>query len=373
MLYTFGSLEATYTGVIVKSHSSSRNRTIVVSSTVHVLRSIALQSVTVVAVAVRATTVRSPANLAGENSIGELGLAHGVVERAASVEGNVVVAPIPDSGVGHAVGREGKDGANDSTGENIVEVVVLVDGKSSTDQSRSEEGGVGGDQLPHGGVVVGEDLELGVEVQVKVDEASKGSSGVATGHGLKRIVDLILVTSADVRGVVELEVSLVVVSSHGASSLHVGLADGKEVRSETTDEPLDKDLEDGGGDEGVEKTDGGVVDIPEAADSDLHHEENEDGNKSSQHGGSPDGNDLSTERVSVLGPDNLTVAEGNREGSRRCRLSPVDLEDCQNAKRIGMFGCAATYTETNGTHNCHGENVEPCSLEPLPERRAARH
>lgn len=99
----------------------------------HVLRSIALHSVAVVAMAVGATTVGSPANFAGENSISELGLAHGVVERNASVEGNVVVAPIPDSGVGHAVGREGKDGTNDSTGEDIVEVVVLVDGKSSTD------------------------------------------------------------------------------------------------------------------------------------------------------------------------------------------------------------------------------------------------
>jgi hypothetical protein len=336
---------------------------------VHVLRSIALHSV--VAVAVGATTVRSPANLAGENSIGELGLAHGVVERNASVEGNVVVSPIPDSGVGHTVGREGKDGTDDSTGKDIVEVVVLVDGKSSTDQSRSEEGGVSGDELPHGWVVVGEDLELGVEVQVKVDEASEGGSGVTTGHRLKRIVDLGLVTSADVRGIVELEISLVVVSSHGASSLHVGLADREEVRSETTNEPLDEDLEDGSSDESVEKTDGGVVDIPEAADSDLHHEEDEDGNKSSQHGSSPDGNDLSAERVSVLGPDNLAVAEGNRERSRRCRLSPVDLEDCQDAKR--MFDCVVTYTETNGTHTGHGENVEPCSLEPLSERRAARH
>lgn len=208
-----------------------------------------------------------------------------------------------------------------------MEVVVLVDRQGTANQDSTEDRSVGSNQLPHGWVVVGKDLELGVKVQVQVDKTGKGSSGVSTGHRLERIVDLALVTSADIGSVVELEVSLVVVSSHGARLCHVRLADLEEVRSESTDQPLDEDLEDGSGDERVEKTDGGVVEVPEAADTDLHHQEDEDGDQSSQHSSGPDGNDLSAERVSVLGPDDFAVGEGNREGSCGCGLSEVDLDN----------------------------------------------
>lgn len=233
-------------------------------------------------------------------------------------------------------------------------MVVLVDRQGTANQDSTEDRSVGSNQLPHGWVVVGKDLELGVKVQVQVDKTGKGSSGVSTGHRLERIVDLALVTSADIGSVVELEVSLVVVSSHGARLCHVRLADLEEVRSESTDQPLDEDLEDGSGDERVEKTDGGVVEVPEAADTDLHHQEDEDGDQSSQHSSGPDGNDLSAERVSVLGPDDFAVGEGNREGSCGCGLSEVD-------------------TETDGTHDGHGDNVEPCVLDPLSERGLSRH
>lgn len=251
-------LLATSTG----ADRSSGNRTVVVSVAMHVLRSITLQAVAV-SMSERATTVRSPANLASEDGVNELSTTHGVVERSTSVKGDVVEAPVPDSGVGHSVSGESKDGSNDGASKDIVEVVILVDSESSTDENGTEKRGVGDDELPHGRMVVGEDLELGVEVKVEIDEASKGSSGVTTGHGLKSIVDLALVASANIGSVVKLKISLVVVSSHGASASHVGLADLKEMRSESTDEPLDKDLEDGGGDEGVEKTDDSVVDIPE--------------------------------------------------------------------------------------------------------------
>lgn len=32
-----------------------------------------------------------------------------------------------------------------------------------------------------------------------------------------------------------------------------------------------------------------------------------------------------------------------------------------------------TYTEANSTHDSHGDNVEPCMLDPLSERGLARH
>lgn len=293
----------------------------------HVLRSITLQAVAM-SMSERATTVRSPANLASEDGVNKLSATHGVVERSATVEGNVVEAPVPDSSVGHSVSGESEDGSNDGTGKDIVEVVIFVDSESSTDENGTEKRGVGDNELPHGGMVVGEDLELGVEVKVQVDEASKGGSGMSTGHRLKSIVDLALVASANIGSVVELKISLVVVSSHGASASHVRLADLEEMRSESTDEPLDKDLEDSGGDEGVEKADNSVVDIPERADADLHHQEDKDGNKSSQQGSGPDGNDLSSERISVLRPDNLAIGKGNGERSSGGGLCEVDLKIC---------------------------------------------
>lgn len=85
------------------------------------------------------------------------------------------------------------------------------------------------------------------------------------------------------------------------------------MRSQTADEPLDKDLEDGGGDERVKKTDDGVVDIPERSDADLHHENDEDGNDASKEGGEPDGDDLIAKRISEFGEDNLAVGKGNGE------------------------------------------------------------
>lgn len=93
----------------------------------------------------------------------------------------------------------------------------FVDGESSTDEAGTENRSVDGDKLPHGWVVVGKDLELGVEVQVQIDEASKGGSGVATRHRLKTVIDLIRVTSANLSCVVELEETLLIVTLAGCT------------------------------------------------------------------------------------------------------------------------------------------------------------
>lgn len=62
--------------------------------------------------------------------------------------------------------------------------------------------------------------------------------------------------------------------------------------TKTTDEPLDEDLEDSGGDEGVEQTNGGVVDVPEAAGADLDDQEDQEGNEEGHKGSSIDWDDL---------------------------------------------------------------------------------
>lgn len=125
---------------------------------------------------------------------------------------DVVEPPVPDGGIGHPIGREGHDCTDDGASSNVVPVVVLVDGEGSTNQDSSQNRGIRRDQLPHGRVIVGENLELGVEVEVEVDEASKCGGGVSARHGLQRIVDLFLVASANVTGIVDASEALSVVA-----------------------------------------------------------------------------------------------------------------------------------------------------------------
>lgn len=219
-------------------------------------------AIVVVLITSNATAMGAPASTSGEDSIDKLGTFVAVSETGSAVEGDVVVSPVPDGGVGHSVGGECHDGTNNGAGQDVVPVVELIDTEGTADQTSTEDGGVDGDELPHGRVVVGEDLELGVEVEVQEDEASESSSGVATGHRLQAVVDLIGVSSANLLGVVQLHEALLVVTL--AIRLgNVRLADIEEMRTKSSDEPLDEDLEDGGGDERVEEADGGIVEIPE--------------------------------------------------------------------------------------------------------------
>lgn len=200
------------------------------------------------------------------------------------------------------------------------------------------------------------DLELSVEVQVQIDEAGKGSRGVATGHALERVINLVGVARADVLCVVEIEVArgVVHVALLAGQLAGVGLAGVEKVRAQATDEPLDEDLEHGGGDQGVEKADDAVVDVPEGADPDLHEQDEEDRDQGGHDGGGDNGDDLLAQGVCELRVDDLAVVEGDGKGAIGGRVSHVD-------------------TETDGAHGGHGEDVEPGVLEPLAEGRARGH
>ena len=324
-------------------------------------------------------SLASPATLAGEDGMLEAAtMASAVHERRAAVQGDVVVAEVPDGSVHHAVAGEGKDGTNGGTSKDIIPVVVLVNSESTTNENRTEDGGVDGDELPEGGVVVGEDLELRVEVQVQEDEASKSSSGVTTRHRLERIINLRLVTRANLR--TEVQVLEPITRSLGRlDQRRIRLADVEEVRAETTNEPLDKDLEDGGADEGVEQTNGGVVDVPEGADADLHDEEDDNGDEDGEHGGGPDGDDFLAEGVGELGVDDLAVGEGDGEGARGSRVGKVDLqESSMSASGIPSFQQkdvvqGGTYTKTNGAEDGHSDDIKSSALQPLAKRRPPFH
>jgi hypothetical protein len=160
----------------------------------------------------------------------------------------------------------------------------------------------------------------GVEIEGQEDEASKGGGGVTRRHRLETVVDLVLVTCADAAVEHDLAVAVgnvavyaaidaIVCCAHAETVGDDRLAHGEEVRAQTTDEPLDEDLEDGGDDERIEQTYGGVVDVPEAAGTDLHNQEDNEGYEESQQSSSPDGHNFVPEGVGELGVDNLAVLE----------------------------------------------------------------
>lgn len=258
------------------------------------------------------------------------------MEGLATVEGDVVEAKVPDGSVGHAVGGEGEDDTDGGTSKDVVPVVELVNGERTTDEDGTEDGDVGDDELPHSGVVVGEDLELGVEVEVEVNEASEAGGGVAGGETLEGVVDLLHVSSADLLRDVQIGVASGAVAGTRDTALgrantgKIRLAGLEEVGTQSTDEELDEDLEDGGADEGVEQADDGVVDIPEGADADLHEEYDDDGDDGGEEGREPDGNDFVAHRVGELRVDDLTVGEGDGERTVRGGRGHVDLVIVRN-------------------------------------------
>lgn len=100
----------------------------------------------------------------------------------------------------------------------------LVNSQGTTNQARTKHRGVNGDELPHGRVVVGEDLELGIEVEIQVNEACECRSRVTTGHRLQAVVDLVLVAGANLLGVVDVQEPLLIVAL-AIGARQVGLAD----------------------------------------------------------------------------------------------------------------------------------------------------
>lgn len=142
--------------------------------------------------------LRAPSNTPRESRVEQVAIAHSVRECHAAVQRDVVEAPVPDRCVQHAVCGKGHDGANDSSGDDVVPVVEFVDSERTADEDRAEDGGVDGDELPHCRVVVCKHLELRVEVQREVDEASESRGGVAAGERLQAVVNLVWVSGANI-------------------------------------------------------------------------------------------------------------------------------------------------------------------------------
>ena len=143
----------------------------------------------------------APAHTSREGSASQLVIT-GKRERRGPVERNVVPAPIPDGGICHAICREGHDCPNHRTRKNVVPVMELVDGEGAGNQCRTEDRRIHRRELPHSGVIVGEQFELPVEVQGEENKAGEGGSRVSAWHALERVVDFLRVAGADLPRVV---------------------------------------------------------------------------------------------------------------------------------------------------------------------------
>lgn len=250
-----------------------------------------------------------------------------ICEWDVACERDVVEAEVPDRSVHHAICRECEDSTDDTASNNIIPIVVFVNGKSTADESCAENGCVDGDQFPKAWVVVGEDLELAVEVKRQEDKAGEGCSGVTRWHRLESIIDLLPVSCAVAGSVEQIEVAISICSTRCTITANWDgwLADSEEVRSETADQALDENLEYCGTYDGIQKAHDGIVEIPEAADTDCANEEDHDGDQHRHESGGPDWNDFVAKRVGELRIDDLTVLESDWERSRRSGWSHVDL------------------------------------------------
>jgi len=97
------------------------------------------------------------------------------------------------------------------------------------------------------------------------------------------------------------------------------------VGPQAADQPLEEDLENSSIDERVEQSHDGVVEVPEAADAELHASHDEDRNDAGQEGSEPDRYDVLAQRVGKLRVDDLAILEIDGKRASRRRRSEVNL------------------------------------------------
>jgi len=282
------------------------------------------------------------------------------VESHRSVEGDVVNPPIPDASVSHAIRRERHDSTDDTTSQNIIPMMELIDGQRACDEACSEDGGVDCCEFPERGVVVGEDLQFAIEVERQKNETCKGGGAVARRHGFEGVVDLLLVAGANLAGVINALIShpIQAIPHHPRGIRDLGqirLANIQKMRPQPSDQPLDKNLKHGRRNQTVQQPDNPVINIPKTPHPDLTKKNNGNRNQRRQQSGSPDGDDLGTHRVGECGVDDFA---GRREG---------------DGEGAGRGGFCPVHAEADGAEDDHGDEVESGQAEPGAEAGAFGH
>ena len=74
--------------------------------------------------------------------------------------------------------------------------MILVDSERAADKTRTEEWRIERNQLPHGRMIVREDLKLSIQIKIKKHEACKRRGRMTRRHALQRIIDLLLIPCA---------------------------------------------------------------------------------------------------------------------------------------------------------------------------------
>lgn len=105
------------------------------------------------------------------------------VDIVAAGERDVVEAEVKDGGEGHPVGQECRAGSDEAARDYVVavgealaqaqgsqrrtdsRVMVLVNCEGSSDEKRAQQRGYAGNELPEGTSVVGQELEVSIQVE----------------------------------------------------------------------------------------------------------------------------------------------------------------------------------------------------------------
>lgn len=90
---------------------------------------------------------------------------------------------------------------------------------------------------------------------------------------------------------------------------------------QTSNEPLDENLEDSCNNQGIKQTDSRVVDVPKRTYSDLADEEDSKWNEERHEGSSPYRDDLVAKRVSKLWIDDFSITERDWTAVNYCHHS----------------------------------------------------
>ncbi len=139
----------------------------------------------------------------------------------------MVESKVPNTCINHSISADCHHSSNDCTRKTVVPVVKFINRQCTCDESGTEKWRVDGDELPESWVVIGEELQLGIQVKIKKDEASEGGSRVSGGEGFERVIDRVLVTGADAAVVHDLAEAIPSVGAGWDNRL----ASGKEVRT----------------------------------------------------------------------------------------------------------------------------------------------
>lgn len=131
--------------------------------------------------------LRPPPRLLRKHGIIEtriFAIASTVLEPMMPAQRNMVEPKVPNRRIHHPIRYERENRADERARDDVGRLVVPVDGEGAAHDESAEEREHGDEEFPELRLVVGEELELGVEVERHEDCGGEGGGCVAAGEGL---------------------------------------------------------------------------------------------------------------------------------------------------------------------------------------------